>query len=83
MVEWARHDAHEFARQIFGWLMRPASEDKLIQLFSLRAYCCHDARMAMAVGGDPPTRNGIEDTASVGCVEGCAFGMGDERYRLL
>ncbi len=83
VIETLGREGDEAARKRLRRLMRVAGEDDLIELLGLFADRPHDLGLAMAVGDDPPGRNGVENARSVHRLEPTAFGARDlDRARL-
>src|SRR3546814_4452976 len=68
-----------FGGEGFGGFVRPAGEDELVELFGLVADCRHDARVGVAVGGDPPAGDGVDPASTVGGMETGVFGVRNQR----
>src|SRR5258708_4155377 len=74
-----RRDRNEMPRKLFRRLVRKASEDHLVEAIHLVLDRLHNVRMTMTMGYDPPRRNGVEDTATIGGLEPGALTSGDWR----
>ena len=72
-------DADQLGGEGFGGLVRPAREDKLVELFGLGADRGHDARVRVAVGGDPPRGDGVDPALAIGGVEFGVLGVRNQR----
>ena len=77
MREPRRRDRNQAARETLGGLMREAGEDHLIEPVRLGLDRRDDVRMAVAVRGDPPRRDGIENAAAVRSFQPCALSRHD------
>src|SRR3546814_20914998 len=71
--------ADQFGGEGFGGFVRPAGEDELVELFGLVADCRHDARVGVAVGGDPPARDGVDPASTVVGMDTGFFGVRTQR----
>ena len=75
-------DADQFGGERLGGFVGPAREDQLVEPFRLGADRGHDARVGVAVGGDPPAGDRVDPVVTVGVVETGAFAAGDQRDRV-
>src|SRR3546814_1853376 len=75
-------DADQFGGEGFGGFVRPAGEVEMVELFGLVADCRHDARVGVAVGGDPPAGDGVDPASTVGGMETGVFGVDRKSTRL-
>jgi hypothetical protein len=82
-----RRQRHQAPRELLRGLVREAGENHLIEAVGLVLDRLHDVRMTMAVGHDPPGRDGIEDAPAIGGFQPCSGAFRDQRrirlYRML
>ena len=81
-TEHVLEDRAQPAGDRLGRFVRPAREDDLVELFSLFADRGHDARVGVAVGGDPPAGNGVDPAAAIGVVKARTVAAGDQRDQI-
>src|SRR3546814_20558498 len=68
--------------RISDWSSDVCSSDLLVQFFTLLADRRHDARVGVAVGGDPPARYRVDPAMARGVIEARAHSAVDQRDRL-
>ncbi len=80
MLQPRRRDGDQTAREALGGGVGEAGEDHLVEPVGLLLDGGDDVRVAMAVGDDPPRRDGIEDAAPVRRFEPRALGPRDLQH---